>query len=92
MAKMKSALPKALNTFKSKVRAKSKFNKEDSKSELHSNQELVRISGFPIVAIGASAGGLEAVTLLLQIFRLLQAAFIYVQHLSQITKYFVFII
>ena len=61
MAKMKSALPK--NTpltlsKKQKVAPNQNSEKEDSKSELHSNQELVKEShGFPIVAIGASAGG-----------------------------------
>lgn len=87
MAKMKSALPK--NTpltlsKKQKVAPYQNSNKDDSPSELNSKQELVKAShGFPIVAIGASAGGLEAVTLLLQhLSPTTGMAFIYVQHLS----------
>ena len=44
---------------------------------------ITKDKSFPIVAIGASAGGLEAVTLLLQNLPAnLGMAFIYVQHLS----------
>ena len=84
---MKSALPKntplALSK-KQKLEPNQNSDQDDSQSELLSNTELSKAShGFPIVAIGASAGGLEAVTELLQnLSPTTGMAFIYVQHLS----------
>jgi len=62
---------------------KKSSNKNDSDSS-RSNHRIIKSSdSFPIVAIGASAGGLEAVT---ELLKHLPAdtgmAFIYVQHLS----------
>ncbi|MFV8331748.1 CheR family methyltransferase [Flavobacterium sp. GSP14] len=84
---MKSALPKntpLILSKKQKVAPNQNSDKDDSQSELNSKQELGNESHeFPIVAIGASAGGLEAVTELLQnLSPTTGMAFIYVQHLS----------
>lgn len=84
---MKSALPKSTSltlSKKQKLEPNQNSDQDDSQSELHPKQELVKDShGFPIVAIGASAGGLEAVTELLQnLSPTTGMAFIYVQHLS----------
>ena len=63
----------------------SKTKKEISKAKkLPLTKKLAKKSSFTIVAIGASAGGLEAVTELLQnISPTTGMAFIFVQHLSQ---------
>jgi two-component system CheB/CheR fusion protein len=60
------------------MKSKSSIAKKASK------QKDPAISGFPIVAIGASAGGLEAVSALLQNLTAdTGMAFIYVQHLNR---------
>ena len=84
---MKSALPKSTPlklSKKKEVETNQNSDHDDSQSELNSKQELGKEShGFPIVAIGSSAGGLEAVTELLQnLSPTTGMAFIYVQHLS----------
>ncbi|WP_395066644.1 CheR family methyltransferase [Flavobacterium sp.] len=84
---MKSALPKSspLTLSKSdKLKPNQNSDKDDLPTDLTSKEELSKAThGFPIVAIGASAGGLEAVTQLLQnLSPTTGMAFIYVQHLS----------
>jgi two-component system CheB/CheR fusion protein len=58
-------------------------NIKESLQTLSPNKDLKRTTPFTVVAIGASAGGLEAITELLQNLRPdTGMAFIYVQHLS----------
>lgn len=84
---MKSELPSSASLTLSKTKSlKQKQNPDNEafQTELLPHQELGKEThGFTIVAIGASAGGLEAVTQLLQnLSPTTGMAFIYVQHLS----------
>ncbi|MBP6657478.1 MAG: PAS domain S-box protein [Bacteroidia bacterium] len=66
---------------KSALQIKSVAKKTSSKSM--TKEEAIKKASFPIVAIGASAGGLEAITELLKNLPVdTGMAFIYVQHLS----------
>lgn len=86
----KSVVKKATSIVKaaSKVaKKKSVFKKKATTKELTpkkvSKEEAIKKASFPIVAIGASAGGLEAITELLKNLPVdTGMAFIYVQHLS----------
>ncbi|TRX39721.1 CheR family methyltransferase [Flavobacterium restrictum] len=84
---MKSAVPKSspLPILKTeKVKSNHNLDPEVLATQLLSNQENEGVAhGFTVVAIGASAGGLEAITQLLQsVSPTTGMAFIYVQHLS----------
>ena len=74
--------PQTSNKPKTKYPAKKTFSRKQT-SEDSSEALLKKDHAFPIVAIGASAGGLEAMTQLLQhLPSNIGMAFIYVQHLS----------
>ncbi|PZX92073.1 hypothetical protein DOS84_17380 [Flavobacterium aquariorum] len=78
----KNSLPKSLTNNKITTTKEIKISKFPAKKLSFSNKELKKKS-FTVVAIGASAGGLEAITQLLKnLSPTTGMAFIYVQHLS----------